>query len=59
MQLQAQFLAYDCSSKDNNPADEPKDEPLITCDTSGSVKYILGPVALDELAARPAHRSAT
>ena len=45
--LQAQFLAYDCSSKDNNPADEPKDEPLITCDTSGSVKYILGPVALD------------
>jgi preprotein translocase subunit SecD len=45
--LQAEFLAYDCSDKNNDPANEPKDEPLITCDTTGTVKYILGPVALD------------
>ncbi|WP_029144220.1 protein translocase subunit SecD [Microbacterium luticocti] len=45
--LQAQFLAYDCGSKDNDPANAPKDQPLITCSDDGSVKYILGPVELD------------
>nr|WP_274638300.1 protein translocase subunit SecD [Microbacterium bovistercoris] len=45
--LQAQFLAYDCNDKSNDPADAPKDEPLITCDTDGTAKYILGPVELD------------
>ncbi|GAA3771914.1 protein translocase subunit SecD [Microbacterium kribbense] len=45
--LQAQFLAYDCSNKANQPADEPKDQPLITCDVGGTEKYILGPVELD------------
>ncbi|WP_345802551.1 protein translocase subunit SecD [Microbacterium sp. AZCO] len=45
--LQAEFLAYDCSDKSNNPASEPADEPLITCDVDGTAKYILGPVELD------------
>ena len=45
--LQAEFLAYDCANPDNDPANAPADEPLITCDPDGSVKYILGPVELD------------
>lgn len=45
--LQAQFLAYDCSDSSHNPAQAPKDQPLITCDDTGSAKYILGPVELD------------
>jgi len=45
--LQAQYLAYDCTDPANDPANAPKDQPLITCDTDGTVKYILGPVELD------------
>ena len=45
--LQAEFLAYDCADPANDPAKAPADEPLITCDPDGSVKYILGPVELD------------
>ncbi|MFT4212152.1 MAG: protein translocase subunit SecD [Microbacterium sp.] len=45
--LYSEFLAYDCSSSDNDPAAEPTDEPLITCDSTGTAKYILGPVELD------------
>jgi len=45
--LQAEYLAYDCANPDNDPANAPKDEPLITCDPDGTVKYILGPVELD------------
>jgi preprotein translocase subunit SecD len=45
--LQAQFLAYDCNSDANDPANAPKDQPLITCEADGSAKYILGPVELD------------
>lgn len=45
--LQAEFLAYDCDDPDNDPANAPQDEPLITCEADGSVKYILGPVELD------------
>lgn len=45
--LQAEFLAYDCTDENNDPASEPADQPLITCSVDGSVKYILGPVELD------------
>ena len=45
--LQAEFLAYDCANPDNDPANAPKDQPLITCDPDGTAKYILGPVELD------------
>lgn len=46
-QLEAQYLAYDCKNPSNDPATAPKDEPLITCNTAGTEKYILGPVELD------------
>lgn len=45
--LQAEFLAYDCADPSNDPANAPKDQPLITCEADGSIKYILGPVELD------------
>ncbi|PZU46166.1 MAG: protein translocase subunit SecD [Microbacterium sp.] len=45
--LQAEFLAYDCANEANDPANQPKDQPLIACDPSGTAKYILGPVELD------------
>nr|WP_315266687.1 protein translocase subunit SecD [Microbacterium lemovicicum] len=45
--LQAEYLSYDCSDTANDPASAPKDQPLITCDDAGSVKYVLGPVELD------------
>lgn len=45
--LQAEFLAYDCADPENDPANAPADQPLITCDPDGQVKYILGPVELD------------
>lgn len=44
--LQSEFLAFDCADPDNTAADAPEDEPLITCDDTGSVKYILGPMEL-------------
>lgn len=44
--LEAEFLAYDCGAKDNEPAEAPKGQPLVTCDTNNSGKYILGPVEL-------------
>jgi len=45
--LYAEYLAYDCTDPANDPANAPKDQPLITCSTDGSIKYILGPVELD------------
>ncbi|MET2012688.1 protein translocase subunit SecD [Microbacterium chocolatum] len=45
--LEAEFLAYDCADPENDPAQAPADEPLITCDPTGTQKYILGPVELD------------
>jgi preprotein translocase subunit SecD len=45
--LQAEFQAYDCADTNNDPANAPADQPLITCDPEGTVKYILGPVELD------------
>jgi len=45
--LQAEFLAYDCANPNNDPANAPADQPLITCEADRSAKYILGPVELD------------
>lgn len=43
--VQAQFESLDCSQSFRNPGqvDDPA-KPLVTCDDTGSVKYILGPV---------------
>lgn len=44
--LQAQYDAFDCAAI-NTTNVAPADEPLITCETDGSIKYILGPVEVD------------
>ncbi|MDQ0645517.1 protein translocase subunit SecD [Microbacterium murale] len=44
--LQSEFLAFDCADPENTAADAPEDEPLITCDETGTAKYILGPMEL-------------
>ncbi|KQO99820.1 protein translocase subunit SecD [Leifsonia sp. Leaf264] len=46
--LQAEYDSFDCASDaaaTTNAA--PADEPLVTCDTTGTVKYLLGPVEVD------------
>ena len=43
--LQAEYDAYDCAANSsNNNTAAPADQPLITCDFSDTVKYLLGPV---------------
>lgn len=43
--LQAQYEQFDCASENAQVANTaPTDEPLITCDFTNTVKYILGPV---------------
>ncbi|MGX5694652.1 protein translocase subunit SecD [Agromyces soli] len=43
--LQAEFDSFDCSSLDDPSASAaPSDEPLVTCDATRTVKYVLGPV---------------
>ncbi|PPF33950.1 protein translocase subunit SecD [Rathayibacter sp. AY1A2] len=45
--LEAQYTSFDCAylnGQDPNLA--PADQPLITCDDSGTVKYVLGPVEI-------------
>lgn len=44
--LWAQFLAYSCDDPANDPSSAPADQPLITCDATGTAKYILGPVEM-------------
>ena len=44
--LQAEYDAFDCS-KINTTNVAPANDPLITCETDDSVKYILGPVEVD------------
>lgn len=41
--LQATYEAFSCKNIDTSVV-APADEPLVTCETDGSVKYILGPV---------------
>jgi preprotein translocase subunit SecD len=45
--LEAKYLAFDCADPTNDPASEPHDQPLITCDQDGTGKYILGPVEME------------
>ncbi|MDQ2699490.1 MAG: protein translocase subunit SecD [Actinomycetota bacterium] len=43
--LYAQYLEFDCATLETtDPNLAPTDEPLITCQDDGSVKFILGPV---------------
>ncbi|WP_210505706.1 protein translocase subunit SecD [Naasia sp. SYSU D00057] len=42
-ELQSAYDSFDCSTIDPSAA-APADEPLITCDPDGTVKYLLGPV---------------
>lgn len=43
--LQAQYEQFDCASENAQVANAaPEDLPLITCDFTNTVKYILGPV---------------
>lgn len=47
-ELQAEFDAFDCASLASATTNvAPADEPLITCETDLSIKYILGPVEVD------------
>lgn len=44
-ELQEQFDSFDCATLAQVGANvAPSDEPLITCEQDGSIKYILGPV---------------
>ena len=46
--LQSEFDAFSCDQIDAVKANiAPADEPLITCDSDGAVKYLLGPVEVD------------
>jgi preprotein translocase subunit SecD len=43
-ELQAEYDAFTCDQVDNSGANvAPVDEPLITCDDTGQIKYLLGP----------------
>jgi len=43
--LQAQFIAYDCAAQSTAATNvAPADLPLITCDTTNTAKFLLGPV---------------
>lgn len=45
--LQEQFASFDCTSDEAlETGNAPSDRPLITCDETGTAKYILGPVEL-------------
>jgi preprotein translocase subunit SecD len=43
--LQAEFQAYDCANPPTD-SDSSADQPIVTCESDGSVKYVLGPVEL-------------
>lgn len=43
--LQDQFDTFDCAAIDESGANvAPSDEPLVTCDATRTIKYLLGPV---------------
>jgi preprotein translocase subunit SecD len=44
-ELQESYDGFDCASLDEGtPEVAPAGEPLVTCDPTGSVKYLLGPI---------------
>lgn len=45
--LAAEFGVYDCADPANDPAQADPDQPVISCDATGTQKFILGPVELD------------
>ncbi|GAA4172419.1 protein translocase subunit SecD [Gryllotalpicola koreensis] len=46
--LQAKFNAFDCSSLADAATNvAPADEPLVTCESDSSAKYLLGPVEVE------------
>ena len=44
-ELQTEFDSFDCASIDETVV-PPADEPLLACETDGTIKYLLGPVEL-------------
>ncbi|MGR0317905.1 protein translocase subunit SecD [Agromyces sp. ZXT2-3] len=43
--LQDEFDTFDCAALDESGANvAPSDEPLVTCDSTRTIKYLLGPV---------------
>jgi preprotein translocase subunit SecD len=47
-ELQTRFESFSCDQVDEVEANiAPSDEPLITCDDTNTVKYLLGPVEVD------------
>jgi preprotein translocase subunit SecD len=44
--LEALYENYNCNAPDD-VTDAPDDKPLVTCDTTGQNKYILGPVEVE------------
>lgn len=45
--LQQEYQAFDCDAERGEAADAPDDQPIIACETDGTVKYILGPVEVE------------
>ncbi|HEY0249311.1 MAG TPA: protein translocase subunit SecD [Gryllotalpicola sp.] len=46
--LQAQYNAFDCSTLKSAATNiAPAAQPLVTCDSTGSTKYLLGPVEVE------------
>lgn len=45
-QMMADFYAFNCADLAARTEPEAKDQPMITCDASGTEKFILGPVEI-------------
>jgi preprotein translocase subunit SecD len=57
--LQAEYDNFDCSKDVTDTNLEPANKPLVTCDTDGVDKYILGPVELNGTAISDAEAALT
>lgn len=45
-QVQEEYQNYKCDPSDLTRNEVPANQPLVTCDSTNAVKYVLGPVAL-------------